>query len=106
LLDDGSGPERNWLVEHLDGHDVLTIRKCKWAVPRSASELAEVEESVADFWARSAHGSGSKEGGRVGLCREVEAKGVAALLDGCRAAQDEDPASVAARRVKERSQQH
>ena len=47
LLDDGSGPDRNWLVEHLDGHDVLTIRKCKWAAARSASEQAEVEDSVA-----------------------------------------------------------
>lgn len=87
----------------MDGHDVLTIRKCKWAVARSASEMAEVEEAVADFWKRSAHGS-RKGGG--GLCEEVEANGVAALLEGCRAAQDEDPASVAARRVKERAQQH
>ena len=47
LLDDGSGPHRNWLVEHLDGHDVLTIRKCKWAAARSASEQAEVDNAVA-----------------------------------------------------------
>lgn len=46
LLDDGSGPDRNWLVEHLDGHDVLTIRKCKWAAPRSLAEKAEVETAV------------------------------------------------------------
>eukprot|EP01043_Picozoa_sp_COSAG02_P022893 COSAG02_NODE_1204_length_13898_cov_42.005870_10_plen_424_part_00 len=47
LLDDGSGPHRNWLVEHLDGHDVLTIRKCKWAAARSASEQVEVDNAVA-----------------------------------------------------------
>ena len=43
---DGSGPDRNWMVEHLDGHDVLTIHKCKWAAARSANEQAELDNTV------------------------------------------------------------
>ena len=81
LLDDGSGPERNWLVEHLDGHDVLTVRKCKWVSERTASEQGEIYGTVADFWKRSAHGRSGD------FCEAVDAGGAEALLASCRAAQ-------------------
>ena len=81
LLDDGSGAERNWLVEHLDGHDVLTVRKCKWVSERTASEQGEIYGTVADFWKRSAHGRSGD------FCEAVDAGGAEALLASCRAAQ-------------------
>jgi hypothetical protein len=92
---------RNWLVEHLDGHDVLSIGKCKWAKPRSASEQVEVEGAVADFWSRTTRSSGQ-------FRDDVDAKGPAGLLEQCRAAVGEKAESVAGRiaKTERRQRQH
>ena len=43
---------RNWLVEHIDGHDVLAVRKFLWAPPRTAEQLKELEAIVGVYWKR------------------------------------------------------
>jgi hypothetical protein len=42
----------NWLVEHLDAHDVLAVRKFRWAPARTPDQTHELETIVGSYWER------------------------------------------------------
>jgi hypothetical protein len=48
----GSAASVNWLVEHIDGHDVLAVRKFRWAAARTPAQARELQRIVGTYWQR------------------------------------------------------